>query len=59
MTIDEAIKILTLDRKMEFEGNSNDLEDALQLGIEALRKWKQMRPKLAHGKRLLLPGETE
>ncbi len=59
MTIDEAVEILTLDKALEFEGSANDLEDALQLGIEALKWEKECRENAPRENWLLLPGETK
>jgi len=42
MAIDEAIKILELEKTCDFEGESQDLDDALQLGIEALKAIKAL-----------------
>ncbi len=43
MVIDEAVSILKLDKDCEYEGPGKDLEDALQLGIEALERIKDNR----------------
>ena len=59
MTIDEAIEILTLDKTCDFEGNSKDLGDALQLGIEALKQLKLSRPTTYWAPEFALPGETK
>lgn len=37
MKVSKAIEILVLNKTCEFEGDAKDLEDALQLGIGALR----------------------
>ncbi len=58
MTIDEAIKILELDKDCEFEGSANDLEDALQLGLEALKRVKLLRTSASYPHDKLLYGET-
>lgn len=57
MTIDEAIQILTLDKKCEFEGDARDLEDALQLSIEALKRLEVYRNRHPELIWQLLPGE--
>lgn len=59
MTIDEAIRILTADKSDEVATDMEDIDGALQLGIEALRRIKNIRvieldPELHH-----LPGETK
>ena len=43
MKLEEAIEILVLDKACEFEGSVTDLEDALQLGIEALNLIDNLR----------------
>ncbi len=58
MTIDEAVEILTLDKALEFEGSALDLEDALQLGIEALKRVKLLRTSASYPHDKLLYGET-
>ena len=58
MKIERAIEILELDIKMEFEGCSDEIEAALRLGIEALKRLQDNRkdPEFDHW--VLLPGET-
>lgn len=59
MTIDEAIKILTV----YSDNMETDLIDreyaAIKLGIEALKLIKEMREFYYWGPPALLPGETE
>ncbi len=52
----EAIEILKLDKKCEYEGPGVKLEDALQLGIEALEDVLKDR---IGSFTILLPSETE
>lgn len=59
MKIDKAIEILTLDRTCDFEGDANDLEAALQLGIEALKYIERLRSIFYTSVIPPLPGETE
>ena len=59
MKIEMAIVILELSKNMDFEGCSDDLEAAHQLGIEALKRLQDNRrsPWSKDGHPLL--GETE
>lgn len=66
MTIDKAIEILKLDKTCDFGGDADELEDAIQLGIEALKRVKAQRGPLGGTfdlggviGTLGLPGETE
>jgi hypothetical protein len=59
MTIDEAIVRLTRHLDRVAINRTPDLDQALRLGIEALKRFKQLRPRLDNGKFLYLPGETE
>jgi len=59
MRIDEAIRILLLDENCEFEGDSRDLQDALQLGIEALKFIASWNQKQLPQHQIHLPGEKE
>jgi hypothetical protein len=59
MIIDEAIKRLEVFKKDTSEGAPELLDDAIQLGIEALRREKQRRENPRWGLPPLLPGETE
>lgn len=59
MTIDEAIQHLQhVQQRAQREGNMGTY-DASQLGIEALKAWKQHRFECHTVDDLLLPGETE
>ena len=59
MTIDKAIEILTAERICFPTSHTPDLNDALQLGIEALKREKLMRIAVPLAKGELLPGETK
>ena len=60
LTLDEAIKILTLEcMTFDFEGSTQGLENALQLGIEALKVLKHGRLIGSHYDPVLIPGETK
>ena len=55
MTLEEAIE------KLKFMHNDNDLEgeqNALKLGIEALKMWKEVRKEGRWPASTRLPGET-
>ena len=58
MTIDKAIEIQKLDKDCKYEGPGKDLEDAIQLGIEALEAIKEYRRLPFYSSLKLLPGET-
>ena len=59
MNLDEAIKILTDMGKPEFEGHTEDILAARQLGIEALESIQEDRERKDSPWYQLLPGETE
>ena len=59
ISIDEAIKELQIMNHDGFIITRDTELKALKLGEEALKRFKQFRPKLDNGKYLLLPGETE
>jgi len=59
MTIDKAIEILSLLDYKTIRLLSQDEKDALKLGIEALKAWKEHRGAGSLMDPLLLPGETE
>lgn len=59
MTLDKAIEILKEDLVMLFEGDTDDLHDARQLGIEALKREQSNRGYCLSNPKRLLPGETE
>ena len=58
MTIDKAIEILTAERICFPTSHTPDLNDALQLGIEALKAVKDSRFDPSTYVPHLLPGET-
>ncbi len=41
MTLDAAIEIITLSKSYEFEGDTDLLEEAIQLAIEAMKRIKE------------------
>ncbi len=41
MTLDAAIEIITMSKKFEFDGDSDLLEEAMQLAIEAMKRIKE------------------
>ena len=59
MTIDQAIEILTNWRKELHEPDKCDAGRAFQLGIEALKRTQEVRPRLYPETIRLLPGETK
>lgn len=59
MTIDEAIKILTRWMEVGDDEDSETLNQAERLGIEALKGIKKIRRTLEPYVTALLPGETE
>jgi len=59
MKLDEAIERLEVFEKDVSEGAPELLDDAINLGIEALKFHKYMREKIGKGYTVLLPGETE
>ncbi len=59
ITIDEAIKILQLDHDIPGSVAIEEVNEAEQLGIEALTAWRQYRSKKAPANLYLLPGETK
>ena len=58
MKLDRAIEILDLDKSCDFEGPGQELEEALQLGIGALKREEWRRARYANDEVRLLPGET-
>jgi hypothetical protein len=58
MTIDEAIKILTILESRSTNNSTMFKKDALKLGIEALKRVNTRREKLSWEFEPLLPGET-
>ena len=59
MKIDEAIKKLNTWSHIEVAYPNQELEDAIQLGIEALKRCKYADRINFDGTINLLPGETE
>jgi len=59
MTIDEAIKILENYPPGASPDDSIEFNQAILLGIEALKAWKEHRGSGSLMSRLLLPGETK
>ena len=59
MTIDKAIGILRQTYTPSSDPVLMDYNDALKLGIEALKKWKEYRASDQSWWGNLLPGETE
>lgn len=58
MTLLKAIEVLLLDVTCEFEGNAKDLEDAIKLGIEALKRVQACREPEGGSPLPPLAGET-
>ena len=59
MTIDEAIEIITLYLQHSEQWGHHNLDDALQLGVEALKRIKESRLLSCQVASEKLPGETE
>lgn len=59
MILVEAITHLTEFKKSDSLKYHPDLRDAVQLGIEALKRVKACRPVDLYAPEILLPGETE
>ena len=59
MTTDEAIKVLQFQGAPEEGPSIHDFIEARNLGIEALKKWKEYRASDKSWWGNLLPGETE
>jgi hypothetical protein len=59
MTIDEAIKILSILESRSQNYSTMFKKDALKLGIEALKRQKRIRGKKSTTLTYPLPGETE
>ena len=59
MKLEKAIEILYLSKEPEFEGDSNDFYEAIQLGIEALKRHKAQECCPVNVIVGPLPGETE
>jgi len=59
MKPEKAIEILTLMGKPEFEGHTEDILAARQLGIEALKWIREARNHIFLDPDDMLPGETE
>jgi len=59
MELEKAIVVLGLDKTSDFVGAGRELEDALQLGIEALKYIKDFRLTVDGKPIYQLPGETK
>ena len=59
MTIDQAIEVLTEETETGFQGHPYTLREAIQLGIEALKRVKRYKRLWLSWKLELLPGETK
>jgi hypothetical protein len=59
MTIDEAIEVLTDFRKQESRLLGNEFNQAMELGIEALKEYKEARMGKWYPPGHKLPGETD
>ena len=59
MTIDKAIEIMTGELSGLGYGVTTDLQDAMELGVQALKLVKALRIGPANWTTLDLPGETE
>lgn len=59
MKIDEAIRILIADKSDEVATEMEDIDGALQLGIEALKHIQYLRRHIVQRTSMLLPGETK
>jgi len=59
LNFQKAIDILTLEISCDFDGNEQDRQDAIKLGIEALKAIKQDKVLKLSWRLNPLPGETE
>ena len=59
MKLDKAIEILTDCLNIGTQEATPDVNNALKLGIEALKRIKHLRPNYAYAKATRLPGETK
>lgn len=59
MTLDKAIEILATMGKPDFDGHTEDILKARQLGIEALKRIQFHRQHSIPGPIFILPGETK
>ena len=59
MTLEDAIKILTLMGTPDFRGHTEDILAARKLGIEALKGIQVVRELHPEVSPFLLPGETQ
>lgn len=59
MTVEEAIKILNDLEGLGKQGATPDVDNAIKLGIEALKLNLAMRETYAHPELLTLPSERE
>ena len=58
MKLEEAIKILTTHHRDQCTSIDSDTDDALQLGIEALKRRKYQSEQTSKWADIILPGET-
>lgn len=59
MTLDKAIEILQERYRIKDPLKNPDYDDAIRLGIQALKAWKGRRHRSSMHHWPLLPGETE
>ncbi|MBA7570806.1 hypothetical protein ES708_12559 [subsurface metagenome] len=59
MSIDEAIKMLSSDNPVLTPDEVSVFDEAIQLGIEALKRIHESRTPQSVNPHLTLPGETE
>ncbi len=59
MNIEEAIEVLEQDHTSQETGEQSDYQDAIQLGIDALKWIKEGRVTYTMFPNKPLPGETE
>lgn len=59
MKLEKAIEILELSKAPDFEGDSNDFYEAIELGIEALKLVKAQRGHRWVDAPKPLPGEDD
>ena len=58
MKVSKAIEVLTTFDKGQYPGGAENFRAAIKLGIEALKRFQEGRPKSFISTVLLLPGET-
>ncbi|MBA7535574.1 hypothetical protein ES705_27832 [subsurface metagenome] len=59
MNLEKAIEILQQDWNSQETGEQSDYQDAVRLGIEALKTIKEMRYESVYDGTTQLPGETK